>query len=179
MKPGDRYRDLVASYLERNFGVHGLLVYTEVPFGTTIIGKDRKVDVFVLRPSDQSALAIECKWQQTDGTTDEKVPYALQDLEAMWVPGCLTYAGEGWSKGVLHTLKGAKLAVRCLPEAPHFERTSETLELDHVIASVFGLWDYVIPQRRLFSGVGQLPLKGIKSTRGTKKRPKRTAKGGD
>lgn len=30
---------------------------------------------------------------------DEKIPYALQDLEAKWIPGCVVYAGEGWSQG--------------------------------------------------------------------------------
>ena len=31
-----------------------------------------------------------------------------QDLEALWVPGCLAYAGKGWSRGVLHTLEGSR-----------------------------------------------------------------------
>ena len=72
--------------------------------------------MFVLRKSDQRALAIECKYQEVQGTTDEKIPYALQDLEALWFPGCLVYAGTGWSKGVLHTLEGSRRAVHCLPD---------------------------------------------------------------
>jgi hypothetical protein len=51
----------VAAYVERNFATRGLSVYTEVGFGRTIIGKNRKLDVLVLRESDQTALAIECK----------------------------------------------------------------------------------------------------------------------
>lgn len=149
------YRDLVAAYIERNFGPRGLVVYTEVSLGKTIIGKNRKLDVFVLRATDQRALAIECKFQATSGTTDEKIPYALQDLEAMWVPGCLAYAGGGWSKGVLHTLERPRLAVHCLPDAPALERTKNTLELDHVLAAVFGLWEFVIPEARLFPTWGQ------------------------
>jgi hypothetical protein len=34
----------------------------------------------------------------------------------------------------------------------------ETRELDHVIAAVFGLWDHIIPDSRLFSKGPQLPL---------------------
>ncbi|MCC7542751.1 MAG: hypothetical protein IT379_41430 [Deltaproteobacteria bacterium] len=163
MKSGE-YRDLVASYIEKNFGPTDLVVYTEVNLGKTIIGKDRKLDLFVLRRSDQRSLAIECKYQQVAGTTDEKIPYALQDLEAMWVPGCLVYAGDGWSQGVLHTLEGSRLAVHCLPEKPALERTKATRELDHVLAAVFGLWDLVLAEDRLFSKAWQLalPLKGPK-----------------
>jgi hypothetical protein len=134
------------------------VVYTEVSLGKTIIGKNRKLDVFVLRKADQRALALEAKYQEVQGTTDEKIPYALQDLEALWIPGCLAYAGPGWSKGVLHTLEGSRRAVHCLPERPELGRTNATRELDHVLAAVFGLWDQVIPEERLFSKSPQLSL---------------------
>lgn len=153
------YRDLVASYVQANFGVRGLVVYTEVSLGKTIIGKNRRLDILVLRDADQRALGIECKYQGTSGTTDEKIPYALQDLEAMWLPGCLAYAGDGWSSGVLHTLEGSRLAVHCAPIAPDLARTKDTLEIDHVIAAVFGLWDFVLPQERLLTPPTQLSLK--------------------
>ena len=163
MQPHD-YRDLIAAYLEANFGAKGLVVYTEVSLGKTIIGKNRKVDILVLRKSDQRSLALECKYQRVSGTADEKIPYALQDLEALWIPGCLVYAGEGWSQGVLHTLEGSRLGVNCLPELPDLARTGATLELDHVLAAVFGLWDFVVPDSRLFKRVAQLasPIKGPK-----------------
>lgn len=141
----------MAAYIERQFGAQGLAVYTEVSLGKTIIGKNRRVDIFVLRKSDQRALGVECKYQQTSGTADEKIPYALQDLEAMWIPGCLVYGGSGWSQGVLHTLEGSRLAVCCEPQLPELARTKQTLELDHVLGAVFGLWDYVIPESRIFT----------------------------
>lgn len=157
VKPHD-YRDLVAEYILANFGRRALVVYTEVPLGKTIIGKNRQVDILVLRESDQRALAIECKYQQVVGTTDEKIPYALLDLEALWIPGCLAYAGEGWSQGVLHTLEGSRAAAHCLPARPGLGRTSDTRELDHVLAAVFGLWDYVISEDRRFGQDPQLAL---------------------
>jgi len=122
---GAGYRDLIASYIVTNFAANGLVVYTEISLGKTIIGKDRKIDVFVLRASDQRAIAIECKFQEVQGTTDEKIPYALQDLEALWIPGCIAYAGEGWSRGVLHTLEQSRLAAYCLPDATTFARGRE------------------------------------------------------
>ena len=161
MKPHD-YRDLIASYINANFSSRGIVLYTEVSLGKTIIGKNRRLDLLALRKSDQRALALECKFQEISGTTDEKIPYALLDLEAMWIPGCLVYAGKGWSKGVLHTLEGSRRAVYCLPERPDLERTNATREIDHVLAAVFGLWEHVIPEARRFGHEPQLslPLKG-------------------
>ena len=157
VKPHD-YRDLIAAYVDANYGPRGIVVYTEVSLGKTIIGKNRKLDLFVLRKADQRAIALETKYQEVPGTTDEKIPYALQDLEALWIPGCLVYAGPGWSKGVLHTLEGSRRAVHCLPERSELARTNATRELDHVLAAVFGLWDQVIPEERLFSKSPQMSL---------------------
>ena len=84
------------------------------------------------------------------GTVDEKIPYALQDLEALWVPGCLAYAGKGWSRGVLHTLEGSRLAAYCLPDKDSLARGKHTRELDHMIAAIFGLWDVVLPASKRF-----------------------------
>ncbi len=139
---GLEYRDLIANYIVANYAGHGLTVFTEVSIGKTIIGKDRRVDIFILREADNKALAVECKFQGTQGTTDEKIPYALQDLEALWLPGCLVYAGEGWSKGVLHTLEASRLAAYCLPTTKG--QSAETKEMDHIIGAVFGLWAQVL-----------------------------------
>src|ERR1044071_8550413 len=148
---GHDYRDLIAEYIHHQYGEHGLVVYREVNLGKTIIGKDRQIDVFVMRPHDQKAIAIECKYQDTPGTVDEKIPYALEDLSALWVPGCLVYAGRGWSRGILHTLEASRLAAKCLPMStdspPH---SPETRELDHVLAATFGLWELVLPASRRF-----------------------------
>ena len=147
---GTEYRNLIAAYLHHNFGPAGVVVYTEIQLGKTIIGKDRCVDVFLVREADQRALAIECKFQDVRGTTDEKIPYALQDLEALRVAACLVYAGTGWSPGVLHTLAASPLAAYCLPDPETRSRSAETRELHHFIAATFGLWDLVLPLSRRF-----------------------------
>ena len=149
---GKEYRDLVAGYIDKNFGPAGLAVYVEVSLGKTIIGKDRRVDVFVVRTNDQRALAVECKYQDVQGTTDEKIPYALQDLAALWVPGCLAYAGHGWSRGVLHQLEGSRLAAHCMPDAADLARGKATRELDYILAATFGLWDQILPPGKRFKG---------------------------
>jgi hypothetical protein len=147
---GHQYRDLIASYIHHHYSPHGLVVYVEIALGKTVIGKDRYIDVFVIRPDDRKAIAIECKYQDSLGTVDEKIPYALQDLEALWVPGVLVYAGKGWSRGVMHTLEGSRLAAYCAPDRESLARSKQTRELDHVIAAIFGLWEVVLPASKRF-----------------------------
>jgi hypothetical protein len=173
------YRDLIAAYVHTNFALKGLTVYTEVSFGKTIIGKNRKVDILVVRSSDQRALAIECKWQGVGGTTDEKIWYALKDLREMWVPGCLAYAGDGWAPGVQHTLEGSRGAVYCLPQEPSLEPTKDTLELDHVLAAVFGFWDFVVSEDRLFVKPPQLQLAGLRKAQPKATSSNKIASGGN
>ena len=146
---GKQYADLIAAYLVANYGDRGIEVYREVAVGKSIIGKNRKIDILVVL--GEQSLGIECKYQQTQGTTDEKIPYALDDVEAMWTPAVLTYAGTGWSEGVLHMLQGSRFAVACWPDPANLKRTKYTLELDHIVASVFGWWDIVAPPRRRFN----------------------------
>ena len=146
---GNQYRDLVAAYVHNNYAQHGLVVYREVSLGKTVIGKDRQIDVFIVRPDDRKAIAVECKYQDSIGTVDEKIPYALRDLEALWVPGCLVYAGKGWSRGVLHSLEASHRAAYCMPEKT-LNRSRYTRELDHMLAAVFGFWDQVLPAAKRF-----------------------------
>ena len=147
---GNQYRDLIATYVQRCYGPFGIVVYTEISLGKTIIGKDRKIDVFVVRSSDQKAIALECKFQDSQGTVDEKIPYALEDLEALWIPGCLVYAGRGWSRGVLHQLEGSRLGAYCLPERPSLQRSKATRELDYLLAATFGFWEQIIPASKRY-----------------------------
>ena len=56
---------------------------------------------------------------------DGEKPY--DKAEAMWIPGCLVYAGEGWSRGVLHTLEGSRNAVFCEPGEDGKPSTQEEL----------------------------------------------------
>ncbi len=145
---GKEFADLVAAYIIANFGRRDIMVYREVPVGKSIIGKNRRLDVLVV--SGQRALAIECKYQHTQGTTDEKIPYALKDVEAMLMPAVVAYAGDGWSAGVKHMLEGANLAAHCDPDPGSLARTAQTRELDHVLANVFGWWDILTVNKAPF-----------------------------
>jgi hypothetical protein len=141
---GAAYANEVAAYVARRFGVRGVKVYREIRVGKTIIGKNRCVDVLCVREADARALAIECKYQESPGTVDEKIPYALDDLAALPMAGCIAYAGRGFSEGVLHMLRAAPRAAYCLPAAGQLDSSDDTRELDHLLAAHFGWWDVVI-----------------------------------
>ena len=147
---GKEYADLVASYILKNFGARGLTVYREVSMGKTIIGKNRHVDILVIHEASSTVLAIECKYQDTLGTVDEKIPYAIQDMQAMGVPVCLAYAGNGFSAGILHMLAACPIAAQCLP-TPALDPARETRELDIALAMAFRFWDLVVASKRPFA----------------------------
>ena len=145
---GAAYANLVATYLSKRFGARGLKVYREVKIGKTIIGKDRCIDVFCVCDKNNKAFAIECKYQDSQGTVDEKIPYALDDLRALPMTACISYAGNGFSQGVLHMLRASSRAAYCLPAVDQEDSTAATRELDHVLAAHFEWWDVLIDKKR-------------------------------
>ncbi len=145
---GAEYADLVAGYLARRFADRSLRVYREIKIGKTIIGKNRCVDVFCVCERNNLAFAIECKYQDSQGTVDEKIPYALDDLRSMPVAGCVAYAGKGFSLGVLHLLEAARDAAYCLPLPDQSDSLPDTRELDHLLASHFGWWDVLVGNKQ-------------------------------
>ena len=143
---GADYANLIASYVSNRFGSRGLKVYREIRVGKSIIGKNRCIDVFCVR--DAEAFAVECKFQDSPGTVDEKIPYALDDLQALPMAGCIAYAGSGFSEGVLHMLRAAPRAAYCFPHQGQIVPSAETWELDHLLAAHFGWWDVLVGGKR-------------------------------
>ena len=144
---GAEYANLVASYLATRFASRGLKVYREVRVGKTIMGKDRCVDIFCVSDEGQKAFAIECKFQDSHGTVDEKIPYALEDVRSLAMSGCIAYGGSGFSSGVIHMLAASPHAAYCMPATGQGIGTSDTRELDHVLAVHFGWWDVIVEKR--------------------------------
>jgi hypothetical protein len=145
---GRDYADLVAAYVSARFAGRGLKVYREIQVGKSIIGKNRRVDVFCVCEATNAAFAIECKFQESEGTVDEKIPYALDDLAALPMAGCIAYAGRGFSQGVLHMLEGAPRAAYCLPVPGQTDQSLQTWELDHLLAMHFQWWDVLVGTKR-------------------------------
>lgn len=138
---GNEYADLVADYVLRRFQGRGIEAYREISVGKSIIGKNRRIDIFLHLPGGNAAAAIECKYQGTLGTVDEKIPYALNDMAALPMPGLIVYAGDGFSPGVRHLLEASEVSAYCLPVAGQSDQSIATRELDHQLAICFGWWD--------------------------------------
>ena len=153
---GNQYKHLVARYLLKEYETRGIELYEEVHLGTSVIGKQRRIDLLVLESSTGLALAVECKFQDSLGTADEKIPYALSDLKSLRIPAVIAYAGSGFSEGVLHMLQSEVLAAYCLPKedlasTPRKQGApidSGTWQLDHVLAQTFRWWDVVLSGRK-------------------------------
>jgi hypothetical protein len=141
---GHEYADLVARYVVRNWGGRGVTLYREVFLGKTIIGKDRRVDLLIVEPGSGVALAIECKYQGSTGTTEEKIPYTLEDMASIGMPWCVVYAGDGFSDGIRHMLAAAPHAAYCMPDGETLVPSGATRELDVVLAMTFRWWDLVV-----------------------------------
>ena len=144
---GTEYANLVAAYISNRFSPRGLKVYREVRAGKTIIGKDRCIDIFCVSEDAQKAFAIECKFQDSQGTVDEKIPYALDDVRALPMAGCIAYAGQGFSQGVQHMLAASPHAAYCYPQLEQALTTPDTQELDHLLAVHFGWWDMLVEKK--------------------------------
>lgn len=145
---GTDYANHVAAYVARRFRDRGLKVYREVKVGKSIIGKNRSIDVFCVCDATNRAFAIECKYQQNQGTADEKIPYALDDLQALPMPGCIAYAGDGFSVGVRHMLQASRYAAYCLPSEGQTDASADTRELEQLLAAHFGWWDVLVEHKR-------------------------------
>jgi hypothetical protein len=75
----------------------GLEAREQFRLGRRIWGAERRIDVVLTNPSDRRRLGIECKYQGTVGTAEEKVPAIVQDLAAWPIPGLVVFGGEGFS----------------------------------------------------------------------------------
>lgn len=134
----------------RRFGER-VRVYTEVPLGSSIIGKQRRVDLLVVSGDWSRAVALQAKFQDSPGTTDEKIHYALADCAAMHVPAAVVYGGRGWSAGISHVLAASPHAVSVeLMLGGSFE-VADARELDVFLAGAFGFWNLVVDQRTPFT----------------------------
>jgi len=75
----------------------GLEFREQVRVGKRIWGAVCCIDVVLTNQADRKRLGIECKFQGTSGTAEEKIPTTLQDIRAWPIEGLVVFAGEGFS----------------------------------------------------------------------------------
>lgn len=84
------------------------LLLTNAPF-ISIYGHGGHTEFLLLSGKYNLKTRIECKWQQTSGSVDEKLPYLyLNAIEAMPENNIMIIIdGAGWKKGAIDWLRGA------------------------------------------------------------------------
>lgn len=75
----------------------GLEAREQFKLGRRIWGAERRIDVVLTGPLDRRRLGVECKYQGSSGTAEEKIPATIQDLGAWPIPGLVVFNGEGFT----------------------------------------------------------------------------------
>ena len=104
---GNELRDKVAALGE---GL-GLTIEKEVVVGRRIWGSRRRIDVVLKHPETRISLGVECKYQSTPGTAEEKIAATIQDINAWPIRGIVVYSGIGFSDNMKSFLLSTGKAV--------------------------------------------------------------------
>jgi PD-(D/E)XK nuclease superfamily domain len=78
----------------------GLEEMEQVRVARRIWGAVRKIDVVLTHPQTRKTLGLECKYQGTLGTAEEKIPATIKDIEAWPIPGLVVFAGDGFTENM-------------------------------------------------------------------------------
>ena len=109
---GAQLRDRVAA-LGRGLGLD---VEIEVQVGRRIWGAKRRIDVVLRHPETRTSLGVECKFQGTKGTAEEKIAGTIEDIRAWPIRGLVVFSGDGFSPNMKAYLVSTGMAVE-LPDA--------------------------------------------------------------
>ena len=86
----------------------------QVRVGRRLWGAERKIDLVVTDQSTRRTLGIECKYQRTKGTAEEKLPAVVADIAAWPISGIVVFAGDGFSTNLRQFLYSTGKAVDLL-----------------------------------------------------------------
>lgn len=89
----------------------GLDARAEVKVGRRIWGSERRIDVVITDPQSRKRLGVECKFQGTSGSAEEKIPTTIQDIKVWPIPGIVVFSGDGFSATMRTFLISTGMAV--------------------------------------------------------------------
>jgi hypothetical protein len=104
---GNELRDAVAAIGEEL----GLKADIEVQVGRRIWGAKRRIDVVLKHEVTRTSLGLECKFQDSKGSAEEKIPATLEDIRAWPIRGIVVYSGKGFSPNMQSYLLSTGMAV--------------------------------------------------------------------
>jgi len=100
---------------ENRKAIGGRQYAKQVPCGTSIYETKRKCDFLVLNKEKfPDGLIIECKWQQSSGSVDEKYPFTVYNIFKIGVPTIILLDGGGYKPAALKWLKDQANPARAL-----------------------------------------------------------------
>lgn len=116
---------------ENRSAIGGKQYLKQLPIGSTIYGRPRKCDFLVInREKFPDDLIIECKWQQSRGSVDEKYPLLVFNILKTGIPTVVLLDGGGYSAAARAWLQ----------------------EQVHEKGGLIGVWDMSEFQRRVNNG---------------------------
>jgi len=107
VQSGNELRDRVAE-IGRALGLEATI---EVGVGRRVWGARRKIDVVLKCRETRVSLGVECKFQATGGSAEEKIPATIQDIRAWPIRGIVVYSGAGFSQNMESYLLSTGMAV--------------------------------------------------------------------
>lgn len=78
----------------------GLQAREQYRCGRRIWGAERLIDIVLTHPETHRRLGLECKFQGTSGSAEEKIPAIIQDIAAWPIPGLVVFSGAGFSTNI-------------------------------------------------------------------------------
>ena len=83
----------------------------QVKVGRRLWGAVRNIDIVLTKPDSKLRLGVECKFQGTTGTAEEKIPAILSDIDAWPIRGIVVISGRGFSPNMRYYLISSGKAV--------------------------------------------------------------------
>lgn len=79
----------------------------QVEIGKDIYAKKRRIDIMLYHPRMYpESLVIQCKWQASSGSVEEKYPYEVLSIRLNEYDTIIVIDGGGYSDGALRWLQG-------------------------------------------------------------------------
>ena len=89
----------------------GLTSRQQFKCGRRIWGAERFIDVVLTHAETRRRIGLECKFQGSTGSAEEKIPAVIQDIAAWPIPGLVVFSGPGFSTNIRSFLIASGRAV--------------------------------------------------------------------
>jgi hypothetical protein len=96
----------------------GLQAREQFRCGRRIWGAERYIDVVLTHVESRRRLGVECKYQGTAGSAEEKIPATIQDIAAWPIAGLVVFSGDGFSSNIKSFLIASGHAVDLMDLEP-------------------------------------------------------------